>query len=121
MKFFFLVRNFVLAGAAAVLFTTPMMAAPKGENGRLLWYKQPAEKWVEALPVANGRSGAMIFGQPKDERLQLNDVTIWSGGPQPDADRKDAYKSLLELCQLNEDRNLPNSTETYEKSRSFRR
>src|SRR5690242_1016622 len=100
MKSFFMVRNFVLAGAAAVFFTTPMMAAPKGENGSLLWYDQPAEKWVEALPVGNGRLGAMVFGQPKSERLQLNDVTVWSGGPQPDADRKDAYKNLPELRQL---------------------
>ena len=44
--------------------------------------------------------GAMIFGQPASERLQLNDVTVWSGGPQPDANRKDAYKSLPELRQL---------------------
>ena len=42
----------------------------------------------------------MILGQPASERLQLNEVTIWSGSPQPDADRKDAYKSLPELRQL---------------------
>ena len=69
-------------------------------NPNLLWYDQPAEKWEQALPVGNGRLGAMIFGQPKSERLQLNDVTVWSGGPQPDADRKDAYKNLPELRRL---------------------
>lgn len=76
------------------------VAQPPTNNPNLLWYNQPAEKWIQALPVGNGRLGAMIFGQPGNERLQLNDVTVWSGGPQPDADRKDAYKSLPELRQL---------------------
>lgn len=46
-----------------------------------LWYRQPAQKWVEALPVGNGRLGAMIFGGVHQERLQLNEDTLWSGGP----------------------------------------
>jgi alpha-L-fucosidase 2 len=46
-----------------------------------LWYRRPAERWVEALPVGNGRLGAMIFGGVAEERLQLNDDTLWSGGP----------------------------------------
>lgn len=46
-----------------------------------LWYRQPATAWVEALPVGNGRLGAMIFGQPGKEQLQLNEETVWSGGP----------------------------------------
>lgn len=75
-------------------------AGPAITNPNLLWYDKPAVKWVQALPIGNGRLGAMIFGQPASERLQLNEVTIWSGSPQPDADRKDAYKSLPELRQL---------------------
>lgn len=63
----------------------------------VLWYDQPADKWIQALPVGNGRLGAMIFGQPEHERLQLNDVTVWSGNPQLDADRKDAYTHLPEI------------------------
>jgi alpha-L-fucosidase 2 len=66
-------------------------AQPATDNPNLLWYDKPAVKWEQALPVGNGRLGAMIFGQPAKERLQLNDVTVWSGGPQLDADRKDAY------------------------------
>ena len=76
------------------------MASPTAPNSNLLWYEHPAEKWVEALPVGNGRLGAMIFGQPQSDRLQLNEITIWSGHPQPDADRADAYQSLPELRQL---------------------
>ena len=70
----------------------------------ILWYNSPANLWVEALPVGNGRLGAMVFGRPERERLQLNDVTVWSGDPQPDADRKDAYKHLPEVRKAIRDR-----------------
>ncbi len=50
---------------------------PAQEN--ILWYTQPATKWVEALPVGNGRMGAMIFGDAVHERIQLNEETIWAG------------------------------------------
>jgi alpha-L-fucosidase 2 len=46
-----------------------------------LWYNHPAKEWTEALPVGNGRVAAMVFGQPSTERLQLNECTLWSGGP----------------------------------------
>jgi alpha-L-fucosidase 2 len=46
-----------------------------------LWYRQPAEQWVEALPIGNGRLGAMLFGGVVSERLQLNQDTLWSGAP----------------------------------------
>jgi alpha-L-fucosidase 2 len=47
----------------------------------LLWYKEPAKKWEDALPVGNGRLGAMVFGKNGEERIQLNENTYWSGGP----------------------------------------
>ncbi len=47
----------------------------------LLWYTSPAKKWDEALPVGNGRLGAMVFGKHSEERIQLNEETYWSGGP----------------------------------------
>lgn len=46
-----------------------------------LWYDEPAEEWVEALPVGNGRLGVMVFGQPGKEELQLNEETVWAGEP----------------------------------------
>jgi alpha-L-fucosidase 2 len=46
-----------------------------------LWYDRPAANWNEALPIGNGRLGAMVFGAPERERLQLNEETIWAGGP----------------------------------------
>lgn len=46
-----------------------------------LWYQKPAENWEEALPLGNGRLGAMVFGIPGKERIQLNEDSIWPGGP----------------------------------------
>jgi alpha-L-fucosidase 2 len=47
----------------------------------VLWYNQPAKDWNEALPIGNGRLGAMIFGRPGEELIQLNEQTLWTGGP----------------------------------------
>lgn len=47
----------------------------------LLWYRAPATAWTEALPVGNGRLGAMVFGGTTRERLQINEDTLWAGGP----------------------------------------
>lgn len=47
----------------------------------VLWYRSPATNWYEALPVGNGHIGAMVFGDTKAEHIQLNEVTLWSGGP----------------------------------------
>ena len=46
-----------------------------------LWYTQPAKQWVEALPVGNGRLGAMVYGDPSKELIQLNESTVWAGSP----------------------------------------
>lgn len=65
-----------------VLFTGFQPPPPKaGSNHLTLWYKQPAKVWDEALPVGNGRLGAMVFGGPMDERIQLNEESIWAGCP----------------------------------------
>ena len=47
----------------------------------ILWYNKPAKDWNEALPVGNGRLGAMIFGRVGEELIQLNEQTLWTGGP----------------------------------------
>ncbi len=47
----------------------------------VLWYNQPAKDWNEALPIGNGRLGAMIFGRAGEELIQLNEQTLWTGGP----------------------------------------
>ena len=46
-----------------------------------LWYEQPAKVWTEALPIGNGRLGAMIYGKTDKEIISLNEDTLWSGYP----------------------------------------
>lgn len=62
-----------------------------------LWYKQPARNWNEALPIGNGRIGAMIFGKPDNELIQLNEQTLWSGGPVNRNPTPNASKHLQEI------------------------
>lgn len=69
-------RLFLIALACAA----PAMASAQPASN-LLWYGKPAAEWNEALPVGNGRLGAMVFGGSVDERLQLNEDSVWSGGP----------------------------------------
>jgi alpha-L-fucosidase 2 len=68
-------------------------------NSTTLWYRQPAKEWVEALPLGNGRLGAMVFGGVDHEQLQLNQDTIWAGGPY-DPVNPDAFDGLAEARQL---------------------
>lgn len=55
--------------------------AAANSSNTMLWYRQPAKKWTDALPIGNGRLGAMVFGNTANERIQLNEDTVWSGGP----------------------------------------
>jgi alpha-L-fucosidase 2 len=63
-----------------------------------LWYDKPAQHWLEALPIGNGRLGAMIFGDPAVEHLQLNEDTLWSGHPR-DWDNPTAPQYLPQVRQ----------------------
>lgn len=68
-------------------------------NPMLLWYRRPAEEWLEALAVGNGRMGAMVFGGVETERLQLNEDSVWAGGPHDYAD-PDAHTVVEEIRSL---------------------
>jgi alpha-L-fucosidase 2 len=70
-----------------------------GNIASTLWYKQPAADWNGALPVGNGRLGGMVFGQVKSERIQLNEDTVWYGGPR-DRNNPDAAENLPRIRQL---------------------
>jgi alpha-L-fucosidase 2 len=63
-----------------LVFTVTLSAADARPAARL-WYARPAEKWTEALPIGNGRMGAMVFGGVFDERIQFNEDTLWKGQP----------------------------------------
>ena len=64
-----------------------------------LWYDRPAESWNEALPVGNGRLGAMVFGGVMQDRIQFNEETLWTGAPNDYAHRG-AVNYLEEIRQL---------------------
>ncbi|MBB6254629.1 glycoside hydrolase family 95 protein [Nitrospirillum iridis] len=93
-------RDILMASAAALMMgggqtphpasaaepppAVPVPPLPTPDPIQTLWYTQPAAQWVEALPVGNGRLGAMVFGGISMERLQLNEDTFYAGGPYSD-------------------------------------
>jgi alpha-L-fucosidase 2 len=89
-------RRLVLFTTAFVVFHFNSRAA---ESPLTLWYGQPAEKWTEALPLGNGRLGAMVFGGVAREHLQLNEGTLWAGGPY-DPNNTNALAALPEARRL---------------------
>ncbi len=66
----------------------------------ILYFDKPARDWEEALPIGNGRLGAMVFSGTKKLRLQMNEITLWNGDKYPNSDKKEAYKHLPELREL---------------------
>ncbi|MFF4472303.1 glycoside hydrolase N-terminal domain-containing protein [Streptomyces sp. NPDC001599] len=92
------------AGAAHAVpgAADPVPGAPgtgHGSNPLRLWYQAPAEVWLEALPVGCGRLGAMVFGGVATERLQLNEDSVWAGGPH-DYNPPGALEALPEIRRL---------------------
>jgi alpha-L-fucosidase 2 len=75
-----------LATLATGTWRNSTRAQEPGGGDLVLWYRQPAEAWTEALPVGNGRLGAMVFGGVARERLQLNEDTLYAGGPYDPSD-----------------------------------
>jgi alpha-L-fucosidase 2 len=89
------VRIALILVAAAALNVT----AGASESYLNLTYDKPAAEWTEALPLGNGRIGAMVFGGTEDERLQINESTLWGGGPH-NYTNPEAYTHLEEIRQL---------------------
>ena len=85
--------------AAGLTLPTPLGAAGTSAHANMLWYRQPAKQWVEALPVGNGRIGAMLFGGTQHERIQLNESSFWAGGPYDPVNPK-AHDALPEVRNL---------------------
>lgn len=81
----------------AAIFCVSGIFAQQNEK---LWYKKPASTWTEALPVGNGRLGAMIFGKVNEELIQLNESTLWSGGPVPQSINPEALQYLSQIRKV---------------------
>jgi alpha-L-fucosidase 2 len=89
---------------AVILVILSMAAACKNTNEKnrvvhKLWYEQPASRWEETLPLGNGRIGIMPDGGTDEEKLVLNDITLWSGGIQ-DPNNPEAAQYLPEIQRL---------------------
>ena len=94
-------NKLAMAGWILAMTLTGSAARPVEQTGDLLtlWYARPATNWNEALPIGNGRLGAMVFGGVDRERLQLNEDTLWAGGPY-DPSNTNALASLPEARRL---------------------
>ena len=84
--------------AERVFGAHPQVLAPPDPR-LVVWYTHPADKWENALPVGNGRLGAMVFGRSDEEQIQINEETYWSGGPYSTV-VDGSYKALPEIQKL---------------------
>ncbi len=84
----------------ALLSFTTMVCFPQDDSSLRLWYNKPSGSvWENALPIGNGRLGAMVFGNVEREIIQLNEHTVWSGSPNRN-DNPEAFASLPEIRKL---------------------
>ncbi|HMI84094.1 MAG TPA: glycoside hydrolase family 95 protein [Polyangiaceae bacterium] len=81
------------------VFASSVTGAAPSKAALTLWYETPAREWIEALPVGSGRLGAMVFGGVAEERLSLNEDTLWAGGPY-DPNHPEAFSALSEVRRL---------------------
>jgi alpha-L-fucosidase 2 len=93
-------RNFtVIILFCATIFLSCRTTNDKNDGNWKLRYDAPAAKWVEALPLGNGRLGVMVFGNPASEKLQLNEETVWAGQPNNNGN-PNALAALPEIRKL---------------------
>lgn len=74
-------RNFLLGAAAVAALPRTSLGVNDSAASSPFWFDKPATRWLQALPVGNGRMGAIVFGDPAQERLHLSESTLWSGAP----------------------------------------
>src|SRR3954453_15243931 len=97
-------RNCLRIFVIITVLTVAMWAAAPGAigaaaHGLVIWFDTPATAFTQSLPLGCGRLGAMVFGGVSEERIVLNESSLWSGSPQ-DADRPDAAQYLPEIRRL---------------------
>ncbi len=85
----FMIKRFI----TILILAVPLLGVC--QNNLKLWYKKPAKIWTDALPVGNGHLGGMVFGGVNQELIQLNEATLWTGGPVRTNVNPDAYANLL--------------------------
>ena len=89
------------------VFVTIMILNARSEQPVLkLWYKQAADEWMKSTPIGNGRLGAMIFGGINNDRIALNEITMWAGQPDPNQELPCGKEKLAEIRKLFFDGNI---------------
>ncbi len=91
--------KFISVVAAGLMFINLVLSGEEAPARMRIWFDRPAETWNDALPVGNGRLGAMVFGGITEERIQLNEESVWTGEQRWDAN-PDALKNLTEVRRL---------------------
>src|ERR1035437_6368975 len=94
-------KSFIMKSILLTFIFFAIIISTYSQNDKLLklWYIHPAKQWVEALPIGNGRLGAMVFGDPAKEIIQLNENTVWAGQPNRN-DNPNAKEALPEVRKL---------------------
>jgi len=82
-----------------ILSTVFTACTTRSQDDLRLWFEKPASRWEEALPLGNGRLGAMIYGGVPGEHIQFNEETLWAGEPH-DYSHEGAYESLATIREL---------------------
>ena len=104
-----LIKLFSLSGLLAAALSA---AATEPMN---LWYEKPAQVWEEALPIANGSFGAMVYGKVHNEVIPINDNTLWSGRPQTRGENKDAAKYIKPIRKALAEKDFATATKLCKK------
>ncbi len=101
-------RRFVATIAAAALCVGLRAGAADDASDMVVWYKQPAQRWMDASPLGNGLTAAMVFGGTETERIALNNSSFWSGRPH-DYDDPNAGKNFGQIKALMAEQKFPDA------------
>ncbi len=100
-------RQFAMISGAMLLLSNPIMNLSAKDkkytdikrSKNVLWFKKPADHWTRGIPLGNGRLGCVVFGEVKNERIILNEDTLWGGVPD-NRDMPEAKKNLKKIREL---------------------
>ena len=92
-------RNFIskITPLFIVFFAFASCSTNSNRNNLILWYDEPADEWMKALPIGNGRLGAMVYGGVDNETIALNEITFWTGGRDENQDPLGGAEHLAEM------------------------
>lgn len=93
-------RSICLYGIGLIFSSIITCQAVERDTNLTLWYNKPADEWMKSVPLGNGRLGAMVYGGLEAETIALNEITMWSGQPDPDQEIACGKEKLDQIRQL---------------------